>query len=72
MAQFICVIMKLQLQLCMAAQLVERRSLCSANAAQQSHNVGFVIFDGMFEGSPATTAGKRVSGNCEKNTTQNQ
>ncbi len=49
-----------------------KRSLRSANAAQQCHNVAFLHSDGPFEGSVAATAGRRVSGKQENNTTQNR
>jgi hypothetical protein len=39
-----------------------KRLFCSANAAQQRHNVAFVLVDGAFEGGVAITAGRRVSG----------
>ncbi len=50
----------------------KKRLLLRANAAEQRHNVGFVLVDGEFEGGVAVTAGRRVSGNHENNTTQNQ
>ncbi len=55
-----------------SAAAAAKRSLFSASAAQQRHNVGFVPVDGHFEGGAAATAGRRVSGNHENNTTQNQ
>ncbi len=50
----------------------KKRLFLRANAAQQRHNVGFLRVDGKFEGGAADTAGRRVSGNQENNTTQNQ
>ncbi len=35
----------------------------TANAAQQLHNVGFVLIDGAFEGGVAPTAGRRLKYN---------
>jgi hypothetical protein len=48
----------------------KRRLLCSANAAQQCHNVGFAIVDGLFESCVAGTAGGWAK--HENNKTQNQ
>ena len=38
----------------------KKRLFFSANAAQQRHNLGFVLVDGVFEGGVAVTAGRRV------------
>jgi hypothetical protein len=53
----------------------KKRSFCSASAAQQRSNVGFVSADGQFERCAAVTAGRRLGGKHENNTThtnQNQ
>ena len=55
-----------------AAAAAAKRSLFSANAAQQCHNVAFRLSDGIFEGGVAVTAGRRVGGKHENNKTQNQ
>ncbi len=55
-----------------AAAAAAKRSLFSANAAQQRHNVGFILVDGLFEGGVAATEGKQVSRKHEYNTEQNQ
>jgi hypothetical protein len=49
-----------------------KRSIFSADAAQQRHNVAFVPVDGVFEGGRAVPAGRQVMGKHENNTTQNQ
>jgi hypothetical protein len=50
----------------------KKRLFLRANAAQQHHNVAFVLVDGAFEGGVAVTAGRRVSGNHENDPKQNQ
>ena len=55
-----------------AAAATAKRLFLRANAAQQRHNVALLEGDGPFEGGHAATAGRRVSGNHENNTTQNQ
>jgi hypothetical protein len=54
---------------------MKRRLFCSANAAQQRRNAGFVSVDGTFQRCAAATAGRRLSRKHENNTThtkQNQ
>jgi hypothetical protein len=51
---------------CRRAVARKKRSLFSANAAQQRHNFAFVLVDGHFEGVVAVTAGRRVSGNARE------
>ncbi len=51
---------------------LKMRLLCSADAAQQRHNVEFLLFNGPIEGGLAATAGKGVSRKQEIDTTQNQ
>ncbi len=46
-----------------AAASASESSLFTANAAQQLHNVGFVLIDGAFEGGVAPTAGRRLKYN---------
>ena len=55
-----------------SAGTAANRLLLRANAAQQRHNVAFVLDDGAFEGGAAVPEGGRVGGMHEKNTTQNQ
>ena len=55
-----------------SAAAAAKRSLFSANAAQQRHNVAFFHIDGAYQGGVAVPAGRRVSGNHENNTKQNQ
>jgi hypothetical protein len=50
----------------------KKRSFLRANAAQQRHNVGFVLVDGIFEGGVAVSAGRRVSGKHYNNKIKNQ
>ncbi len=55
-----------------SAEAAAKRLLLRANAAQQRHNIGFVQVDGHFEGGLAVTAGRRVGGMRQNNTTQSQ
>jgi hypothetical protein len=53
-----------------AAPWPKKRLFFSASAAQQCHNVEFVHKDGPLEGGVAATAGRRVKGMHDNNTTE--